>query len=395
MSEENIEELDDLTEESTEEGQESEPVEETETSEETSEEEDKEEEGKEEKEEETEEEKKEKETKEKEEDSKLTKSVFKRVKETYPDLFKKFPELRADFFRAQEYSKLFPTVDDAKEAADSARRFNLINDELIAGNSGNILDAVRKADPDSFEKLTNSFLPSLARLDKETYYQVTQPVIELALQAAYKEGVESDNKNLQLAARHIKKFLFNEAEFKESGKGENRVDPEKTRLLQERDSLLQNQARAYESDVTNQVDAKLRSLIARDVDNLEVSDFIKDKITNEIIRQANAQLDKDQSHMSMMQDIWNKVKRSNLSPAYKERLVTAYMNNVSDLIPAIKTKVIGDAMGKKTDKKTIIKRPSDGGTDKTGGSGKIDPNKVDWDKTSEEDYLNHKITYKK
>src|SRR5437763_300329 len=42
--------------------------------------------------------------------------TFKDIKAKYPNLFKDFPDLRDMVFRERDYSELFPTVEDAKEA---------------------------------------------------------------------------------------------------------------------------------------------------------------------------------------------------------------------------------------------------------------------------------------
>jgi len=72
------------------------------------------------KEEEKKEEAKEEEEEEEEEELELgpRRPSFKEIKEKYPDFFKTFPELREAFFRESEYTKIFPTVEDAKEALE-------------------------------------------------------------------------------------------------------------------------------------------------------------------------------------------------------------------------------------------------------------------------------------
>ncbi|MGA2957600.1 MAG: hypothetical protein ABSF48_17985, partial [Thermodesulfobacteriota bacterium] len=60
----------------------------------------------------------EKEEKEKEEDKKFPHERYSlsEIKEKYPEIFKEFPGLRDSIFREIEYTKTFPTIEDAKDA---------------------------------------------------------------------------------------------------------------------------------------------------------------------------------------------------------------------------------------------------------------------------------------
>src|SRR6266404_1233667 len=44
--------------------------------------------------------------------------TLKAIKEKYPNLFKDFPQLRDGYFRELQYTAIFPTIEDAKEAFD-------------------------------------------------------------------------------------------------------------------------------------------------------------------------------------------------------------------------------------------------------------------------------------
>src|SRR5437660_282354 len=48
----------------------------------------------------------------------VTLPQFKEITKKYPNFFKDFPNLRHAFFREKEYSEIFSTVDEAKEAQE-------------------------------------------------------------------------------------------------------------------------------------------------------------------------------------------------------------------------------------------------------------------------------------
>jgi len=63
-------------------------------------------------------EKEEEEEKPLEDDDEIESPTYKEVHTKFPTLFKEFPNLRHTIFREQEYTKLYPTVEDAKDAKD-------------------------------------------------------------------------------------------------------------------------------------------------------------------------------------------------------------------------------------------------------------------------------------
>src|SRR3990172_8704927 len=64
--------------------------------------------------------------KEEEEDEKeeeIDETTYQQIKKVDKDIFKKVPELRSVIFREQEYTKVFPSVEDAKQAQEAAEIF--------------------------------------------------------------------------------------------------------------------------------------------------------------------------------------------------------------------------------------------------------------------------------
>jgi len=58
---------------------------------------------------------------------------LKKVKEKYPDFAKtnEFRELRNAYHRETEYTNIFPTIDDAREAAENNETFQKLNHALV------------------------------------------------------------------------------------------------------------------------------------------------------------------------------------------------------------------------------------------------------------------------
>src|SRR5436190_140497 len=70
----------------------------------------------------------------------------KEILKEYPELFKKFPFLEKMMYRDREYTELFGSFDDAKEIAEKSENFNNFENQLLSGNTEEILRGVKEAD---------------------------------------------------------------------------------------------------------------------------------------------------------------------------------------------------------------------------------------------------------
>src|SRR5215831_9648539 len=101
-----------------------------------------------------------------------------KVKEKYPDFAKtdEFRELRNAYYRESKYTEYFPTIEDAKEAAENNETFNKLNNDLVNnGDVTSLLNAVKEANPDSFKKITTGFLDTLSKIDDKAFVDAVNP----------------------------------------------------------------------------------------------------------------------------------------------------------------------------------------------------------------------------
>ena len=100
----------------------------------------------------------------------------KKIQEKYPDFFKTFPDLRESFFVGKAFREVFPTVEDAKDAAQKAENFDFFDSLLTKGDTSGFLGALEEADPKMLKNFSTSFLPALYTKSKDTYFDVTTPL---------------------------------------------------------------------------------------------------------------------------------------------------------------------------------------------------------------------------
>lgn len=320
--------------------------------------------------------------------------TFKEITAKFPTLFKEFPQLRHTFFREQEYSNVFPTVEDAKEANQKAQNYSYLEQDILAGNPGNLLVSVAQSDPAAFAKVVNNFLPTVYSLSKDTFYEVTQPILVNALQAAYKDGTETGNKNLATAAQYINRFLFGTADIDQTRPIVNRQapppDPERQQFEQEKGRFIQGRTREFEADVHKSAEAEIRKLSAAGLDpENQLNEFTRNSIIDKVVAQVGAVLLKDTKHLAMMNSLWKRAFQSGLTPEYKTRILQAFLSRAKEVLPTIRTKVRSEAIGT-AKAKAPIKRVTGAGTSSK-PLGQVNPRKVDWNKTSDLDILNGNI----
>lgn len=328
--------------------------------------------------------------------------TFKEVTTKFPTLFKEFPALRHAFFREQEYSKVFPTVEDAQEAAAKAADFSFLEQDLLSGEPKNLLASVAQVSPEAFGKIASKIMPAIYEVDKDTFYEMTEPILKNALQAAFKDGSSSgtqDGKNLALAAQYIHRFLFRTADISNEQPAirEKAPDPDRAKFEQERQQFQEARYYEFRQNIAATAEAEIRKMITDGLDpEKKLNDFTRKTIIKEVIEQIGSVLDKDPRHLATMESLWTRARKNGLTGEHKARILQTYLGRVKEILPTIRSRVRSEALGIKNEK-PAIKRPSgsSAATPTVQTPTTLNPKKVDWNKTSDLDFLNGNIKMKK
>src|SRR5215204_639638 len=128
----------------------------------------------------------------------------------YPTLFKDFPYLERAYYREQQYTELYPTLDDAKEAAHKSQVFDQYEREILNGNTEQVLQVIKQNDPKAFARTIDNYLPTLAKVDERAYYHVIGNTIRTVLSHMVTEGnrLGEDGDPLKIAAQIVNQFTF-------------------------------------------------------------------------------------------------------------------------------------------------------------------------------------------
>jgi hypothetical protein len=340
---------------------------------------------------------------------------LKKIKAKYPDFARtnEFRELRQSYYREAEYTKVFPTVEDAKEAAENNETFIKLNDALVNnGDALTLFNAIKEASPESVKKLAGNFLDSLAKYDQGLFQETISPVIKRAARqlnaqgkAYLKRNAESEEGQALVAtARNIMEFYFEDGDLVDKNDDTPRVDTklsEKEKELTNREQAIEQQR--YQEAFGLVYNSTIKHIDKQILDKLDpdnrFSEFTRDALLEKIKNEVMSQVSKDQLHTSRMNSLWKRAQQSGYSRESLSRIVSAYLERARPIIPGARNKFRGIALkdkDQKEEKNESVKVANSGRSGRApardGKSPRIvDPKKVDYKNTSDDDILSGNV----
>ncbi len=324
--------------------------------------------------------------------------TIKAIKAEFPEFFNKFPELKESYFREIEFTKIFPSVEDAKEAFQDNEAFNNLSESALSGDPLPLLESIEKTDPKAFELFSTSFLPALYKRNRETYQAAVTPIFEGLVRELYK----SSDENVRNTAENVAQFLFgDDGQGILSGKltfsKVAKLSEEQNKLKQDRESRNAVAFQETYSFVEQEIDKDLKILILRDFDpNKVFSKFMRAQLADEITKRIKNALSQDNAHIAVMSSRWRRAKNNGYSADDKTKIVSAFLARAKSLIPVTSEKVRSLAAGQQTkasDEKRARLKPEKrellGGRASGSGNGsKSSLDKKDYRKMSDLEILN-------
>jgi len=327
------------------------------------------------------------------------------IRAKYPDFLKDFPVFKDIIYREKEYTEIFPTIADAKEAGENNEAFELIRSDVFTGDGSKFLSALKQEN--GLERFSSKFLPTLFEIDKEAHWNAIAPVLQNVVRHFFNETDEND----QNAARRLSKFLFGTAEVAEGKKNAVKEVKEEVKKVDEEESNWRNERyNDFRVNTLSNIHDSLVTDIVGDKDKLidpdkVMSDFIKESIRDKVIVEVRKVLEKDPSHMRYMSTLWSKAEKNGYTSADKSSITSAFLARARQVVPSIRRRLVAEALGtsaKISSKKIEIvengqARRDVGSSGRPASNGKVvvhDPKNIDYSKTSELDIINGNVTLK-
>jgi hypothetical protein len=272
----------------------------------------------------------------------------KKILERYPKLFKDFPWMESAIYRNYQYTEILPTLDDAKEAVENSKTFNEFRADLMEGNIEKTLATIKNANEDSFNKIADSYLQTLGKVDEKAYYHVVGNVIKNAVVGMIRESKRSNNEDLQSAAQILNQFMFGTSEFEPPSnlsKQSNETENEKAKLKAERESFIREKFDSTSSDLDEKVSNTLKSTISEYIDPKGVmTDYVKKNAVREALEDLNNLMGQDKQFTSTKDRLWERVFESNFSKQSVDGVRSAYLSKAKTLLPNVIKKARNEAL---------------------------------------------------
>lgn len=318
-------------------------------------------------------------------------SIHQKLKKDYKEIYKKIPELRGVLFREQEFTKIYHTIDDAKEASNLANTFIEFQKDIESGNAKTLLEATRELGKDSLKEFSSNFLPALAELDKDTYLEVVSPEFKRLLRAA----LRSDNEDIRQSAKNLNYFLWQTTDVeKDEGFTSKKADPREDKISQREKEIETREFTRFQSETVGVAVSRAKKIISNSLKDFNLSNLTLNHLTDEIYKRTIKTLDGDVRYNGEITNKWKKAKADGYSTEGKESIINAFLSRAKVAIPKHRQAVLAESKvsGNQPEKKKDATRIS--GSNSLGKSGqpvgKVDAKKIDWNATSERDLLDGK-----
>lgn len=323
---------------------------------------------------------------ESEDDKLITRPSWKEITEKYPEIAKN-KDFREMYHREREYSDLFPTVADARTAAEKVSVFDSFDDKISEGDAKFLFESLN---PEVLSRFAKNVLPALYNVSEESFRDAVNPFLITVLHNVKSVAERNGDKNLRLSLQHISRAIFGKIDLPDLPSG--KVDPDVKRLEDqiktERDARLNADHRSFMDSADKSIKRQLNEVLLQGLDPKgEMSDFTKNAIIKETIEEMHQVLDSDKAFKSKLQNLIRAARNANYSSEYKPRVISAYLGRAKQVALGLRAKHKAAANGRRgtvRDKNRIestSKNPTpQNGRDKSG--------KVDYRKMSDLDIIN-------
>lgn len=281
----------------------------------------------------------------------------KEILSKYPKLFKDFPYLEKAYYREQQFTEILSTIDDAKLAVSKADVLDKFEVDLNQGNLEPALKAV-KGNERAFNTLVDNYLPTLAKVDKDAYHHVIGNIIKTTTLAMINEGKNSNNAELQEAAKILNHFVFGNTQITQPtnlAKPKDEAEDSKNEELNRRErEILQKNFENSRDTLNTKVNNILKSTIEANIDPKEsMTDYVRKNATRECQEKLEELLEGDKRLGMLIDKLWEVSFKDGFSRASQDKIKSAYLSRAKTLLPTVIKQARNEALkglGKRVEK---------------------------------------------
>lgn len=260
----------------------------------------------------------------------------------YPNLFKDFPYLEKAYYREQQFTETFPTIQDARIAAEKASILDRTEREVMNGDISLVLRAAKEESGEAFNKIADNYLGTLRKVDQQAYYHVLGNVIKDTIITMVREGRNLGDQGAPLtaAANVLNQFIFGSQTFTPPSQLSQRADPQEQGRQQAQQQAnhdrIMNQFVQTRDDLQLKADNVLKATIDGHIDpNKSMSEYVKGHATQEAFDQLESLISKDARFKSLLDKLWERAFHSGFDKESTDRIKSAYLSKAKTLLPSV------------------------------------------------------------
>lgn len=275
----------------------------------------------------------------------------KEILAAFPDLFKKFPQLEQSMYREREYSKILPTLDDARQAVEKSETLDTYEREIMSGSTESLLTTVKDNDKEAFAKLIDNYLPNLYKVDQHSYYHTIGNVIKHTIISMVRDSKDQNNEELSQAAAIINQYMFGTNQFthpqklsKEDVAVEGNKEKEEEINKREKE-FLERQFDSARNDLGTKVDNILKASVDRAIDpNNSMTEYVKRNATREVLEGLESLVSKDTRFLAIYDKLWERAIDSEFNSESLDTIKSAYLSKARTLLPILIRRARNEAL---------------------------------------------------
>lgn len=260
----------------------------------------------------------------------------------YPNIFKDFPFMEKVMYRDRQYTELFGSFDDAKELAGKAEVFNNFEQQLLAGNTEEILKDVKETDPKAFDRIVDNYLRTLHKVDKDAYFEVASNVIKQAIQ----EMNNDKNDSVKEAAIILNQWMgWGDKFTAPKARVDDKDTAEKSEAEKARLEIVQERFIGARDTLQSQTDNTLKATISEYIDPRNVmTSYIKKNAINDTLSLLANNMGKDPSFVKNLNNLWRSAFDAKFSQDSLNKIKRFYLGRAKSLLPKALAKARAEAL---------------------------------------------------
>lgn len=266
----------------------------------------------------------------------------------FPTLFKEFPYLEKAYYRDQQFTEVFPTVQEAKDAVEKATALDNFENDLLKGNTETIFKAIKEQDQKAFYKIADNYIATLANVDEKAYHHVVGNLAKDIIVGMVNEGRSTKNEALETAAQILNQFIFGKSEYEPPKKlviNSDKEDEVEDKISERELAFIKKQFEASRDDLNVRVNNTLKATIEANIDPRDsMSPYVKKNASREAIEIVTDLIGRDTRFISLLDKLWEKAREDDFNKHSLDRIRSAYLSKAKTLLPSVIKKARNEAL---------------------------------------------------